>query len=60
MPAQADILQDGCSKKNQKSSSIMHAEVDTALLAKIDAVSNIAIFALQACGLGGIAGSQRW
>ena len=40
--------------QHQKNSSIMHAEADTAFLAKINAVSNIAVFALQACGLGAL------
>lgn len=35
-----------------RSSSSSHAEADTAFLAKINTVSNVAVFALQACGLG--------
>jgi hypothetical protein len=40
------------SNSTRNSSSSSHAEADTAFLAKINTVSNVAVFALQACGLG--------
>lgn len=39
-------------RKTTTSTSRNHAEADTAFLAKINTVSNVAVFALQACGLG--------
>lgn len=40
------------SSSARRSTSSSHAEADTAFLAKINTVSNVAVFALQACGLG--------
>lgn len=40
------------SSARRSNSSSSHAEADTAFLAKINTVSNVAVFALQACGLG--------